>query len=44
MSWDDFERVLAYMVFVASWSAPMHSFDERERLQLQNEYLERWPL
>jgi hypothetical protein len=43
VTWDDFERVLAFMIWTASWSADMRAFDQREMLQLQNEYLERWP-
>ena len=43
MSWDDFERVLCFMIWTASWGADMHAFDPREQLQLQSEYLARWP-
>lgn len=48
MTIDDLERMLCFAIFSAAWGTsevdPMHChFDQREMLQLQNEYLERWP-
>ena len=48
MTWDDFERVLCFVIYKTSWdfswADPWHQeFDQRETLQLANEYLERWP-
>lgn len=40
---DDLERVICFVIYAASFRAPLDAFDGREQIQLRNEFLERWP-